>query len=357
MRSVYRVLIFSSLTAAFFLVLGSSIPAKEPNSSQNKRLASVDGIVITEAQVRAEGSSDLDSLELKSLQMKAADAIREHEILEESLQTLVEDRLLTAEASRRGITKEALLAQELPSDEKEPTQEEVESFYEANAYRIRTSKEDALPQISNYLKRERQLQKRAAFIEKLETGHKVVRFLEPLRFQFKTAGYPSQGPASAPVVLVLFSDFQCPYCKSFNETLKEILKQYDQKVRLVFRQFPLTSIHPDAQRAAEASLCAGAQNRFWEMHDLLFENQKELKEQNIKERAGTLKLNMDAFDSCMVSNKYSKMVREDILAGAAAGTDGTPTLFINGRYLNGGRSYEEVAAVIDEELALKKLSR
>jgi protein-disulfide isomerase len=331
MRSIYRALIISSLTATFFLAIGPSMEGKEPPSSQNKRLASVDGIVITEAQVRLEGSSDLESLELKSLQMKAADALREHEILEESLQTLVEEKLLAAEASNRGITKEALLAQELPPDEKEPTQEEVESFYEANAYRIRTTKEDALPQIRNYLKRERQLQ--------------------------KTTGYPSRGSASAPVVLVLFSDFQCPYCKSFNETLKEILKQYDQKVRLIFRQFPLTSIHPDAQRAAEASLCAGAQNRFWEMHDLLFENQKELKEQNIKDRAKELKLDTEAFDSCMASNIYGKRVREDVLAGAAAGTDGTPTLFINGRYLNGGRSYSEVATVIDEELALNKQSR
>jgi protein-disulfide isomerase len=356
MRSLYRVLIISSMLIAFSLAIATQIQSKDLNSSRNKQLASVDGVAITEAQVRLEGSSDLESLELKSLQMKAANAQREYEILEESLQSLVEEKLLMAEASRKGISKEELLAQELSRDEKEPTPEEVESFYAVNEYRIRVPKEEALPQIVSFLKQQRQIQKRAALIERLETEHKVVRFLEPLRFEFKTSG-PSQGPASAPVVLVLFSDFQCPYCKTFNETLKEILKQYDQKVRLVFRQFPLTSIHADAQRAAEASLCAGAQNRFWEMHDLLFENQKNLKENDIKDRAKKLGLNMDAFNSCLASNRYSKQVREDARVGSSAGTDGTPTLFINGRHLTGGRSYPEVAAIIDEELSLKKPSR
>lgn len=357
MRSLYQVMINSSLFLVFFLAMALSIPGKEGSSSQNKRLASVDGIPITEEQVRLEGSADLESLELKSLQMKAANILREHEILQENLENLVEERLLRAEAARKGITKEELLTQELPQEEKEPTQEEVESFYKANEYRIRVSKEEALPQILNYLKQQRQIQKRAAYIERLEIEHKVVRYLEPLRFEFKTTGYPSQGPASAPVVLVLFSDFQCPYCKTFNETLKQILKQYDQKVRLVFRQFPLTTIHPDAQRAAEASLCAGAQNRFWDMHDVLFENQKNLKEEAIKDQAKKLGLNMDGFSACLASNRYGKAAREDMRAGAAAGTEGTPTLFINGRYLNGGRSYAEVAAIIEEELAIKKQAR
>jgi protein-disulfide isomerase len=93
------------------------------------------------------------------------------------------------------------------------------------------------------------------------------------------------------------------------------------------------------------------------MHDLLFENQKNLKENDIKDRAKKLGLNMDAFNSCLASNRYSKQVREDARVGSSAGTDGTPTLFINGRHLTGGRSYPEVAAIIDEELSLKKPSR
>jgi len=164
----------------------------------------------------------------------------------------------------------------------------------------------------------------------------------------------ARGPAKAPIVLVLFSDFQCPYCRDFNLTIDDILKKYGDKARLVFRQFPLTRIHPNAQRAAEASLCAAAQNRFWEMHDLLFQNQNNLRDQELKDRASKLGLDVTAFNGCMDSSRKGNIVYEDLRAGAAVGVEGTPALFINGRFLYGSRSFEEVAAIIDEELKAKK---
>ena len=117
---------------------------------------------------------------------------------------------------------------------------------------------------------------------------------------------------------------------------------------------PLTSIHKFAQKAAEASLCADAQGRFWEMHDLLFQDQKNLDEKDLKTRAAKLGLNTATFNKCLDGEQFTARIREDIHAGAAAGTDGTPALYVNGRFFNGNRPYEEIAGIIDEELNRKK---
>jgi len=131
----------------------------------------------------------------------------------------------------------------------------------------------------------------------------------------------------------------------------EIVKNYGDKVQLVFMQFPLTSIHPDAQRAAEASLCARDQKRFWEIHDILFENQRNLTEENILQQIKSLDIDAEKFRECLASGRYKPEVREDIRVGSAVGADSTPTLFINGIYLSGGQPYGTVSSVINKELS------
>jgi protein-disulfide isomerase len=326
--------------------------AREKRSA--RQLASVDGVAITESQVREEAAEELETLDLKKLKANASFAQDEQEILDKALESIVEERLLKAEATKQGISQEDLTAREIDSKVKEPTSQEIEHFYETNKQRINMDKEEALAKIAQYLTKQKRNRVREAYLNKLEEEHKVVRSVEPLRFNVKASGRPALGPASAPVVLVLFSDFQCPYCRGMSETLKEVIKNYGNKVQLVFRQMPLTSIHPLAQKAAEASLCAAVQGRFWEMHDLLFQDQKNIGEDALKKKAGQLGLNQVAFDTCLDGDKSAAQVREDVHAGAAAGVDGTPALFINGRYLNGNRPYEDIAEIIDEELSRKK---
>jgi protein-disulfide isomerase len=354
MRSITK----TAMIVGLFITLSAFISESSSQGAEKQKpstkFGSFDGKAITEDQVRKEAAPELESLELQALQFQAERRIKEYGILEEALQRLLEEKMLDLEASKRGISKEQLL-EELRKSVKEPTKQEIDQFYEENKSRISKSKEDAAAQIDKYLKRQKERNAREELLEKLEKQHKVVRSLEPLRFTIKdAAGSPSKGLKSAPVVLVLFSDFQCPYCKDNMETLKDIMKNYGTKVRLIFRQFPLTSIHPNAQRAAEASLCANAQNRFWEMHDALFANQNNLKEENIDAQAKLLGLDMEAFHACLASSRIKNAVSEDIRAGSSAGTNGTPTLFINGRYLNGNRSYTDIAMVINEELAKKK---
>jgi predicted DsbA family dithiol-disulfide isomerase len=345
----------------FFIILGGAgcLPAqkatrpKEPKAPMSRSLATVDGVPITETQARMEGAADLGSLELQNLRAKAIAARNEHRILEEALEKIIEEKLLGAEAGRRNISKEELLSAEIRQKLSEPSSDEIEKFYSENKQRITRPKEDAVPQIRILLMQQKENSLRAALLGRLEEEHKVVRLLEPLRYDVNADGRPSLGPVSAPVLLVLFSDFQCPYCKRLNTTMKEVLKRYGDRVHVVFRQFPLTSIHANAERAARASLCAQAQNRFWEMHDLLFENQNSLRDEDLKNKARKLGLNAAAFDTCLDSRQYGSTIHEDMRAAATAGVEGAPALFINGRFLYGSRPLDEISALIDEELASK----
>jgi protein-disulfide isomerase len=163
---------------------------------------------------------------------------------------------------------------------------------------------------------------------------------------------PSQGPADAPVTIVEFSDFQCPFCSRLYPTVEQVKSTYGDKVHLVFRQFPL-NFHQFAQKAAEASLCADEQGKFWEMHNAMFSKQDELAVDKLKEKAAGMGLKADQFNACLDGGKYAPKVAEDVKAGSEAGVSGTPALFINGRFISGAVPYADIAKVIDDELQRK----
>lgn len=158
------------------------------------------------------------------------------------------------------------------------------------------------------------------------------------------------------LAIVVYSDFQCPYCKKFDDTLREVLENYSGKVKIVFRHFPL-SFHDEAENAAEAAECASEQNKFWEYAEGLFENQKTLNEETYKKLASDLKLNTTTFASCRSSDKMLVAIKEDQDAASAIGVRGTPTSFLidkNGqaKKINGGAvSYSALKGLLDQELA------
>ena len=162
----------------------------------------------------------------------------------------------------------------------------------------------------------------------------------------------TRGPADAPVTIVEFSDFECPYCGAAHDTVEQVMSAYAGKVRLVYRQFPL-SFHPHAAKAAEASLCAADQGKFWEYHDVLFKNQKKLEPTDLKAHATEVGLDAQKFGQCLDSGDKKKAVDTDQQAGLAAGVGGTPAFFINGIFLNGAQPIDEFKKVIDGELASK----
>ena len=160
-----------------------------------------------------------------------------------------------------------------------------------------------------------------------------------------------QGNKNAKVTLIEISDFQCPYCERHVPTIEQILKEYGDQVRVVWRHFPLTSIHPYAQKAAEAAECAGEQGKFWEMHDILFDNQSALDTASLKSYAKDLGLNQTQFDSCLDDGKYTSKVQAQAQEAVAAGVTGTPATFVNSQIVKGAYPFDTFKQIIDAELA------
>jgi protein-disulfide isomerase len=169
---------------------------------------------------------------------------------------------------------------------------------------------------------------------------------------------PAKGPADAKVTVIEFSDFQCPYCAKFvQETMPQILSNYGDKIRFVFMNFPLTSIHENAQKAAEAGECANEQGAFWQFHDIMFQNQSALTVDNLKSYAAQLNLDTAKFNDCLDSGKMADPVAADMAAAEKAAQDagltrfGTPAFFINGNNLAGAQPYDVFKQAIDAALA------
>lgn len=171
-----------------------------------------------------------------------------------------------------------------------------------------------------------------------------------------SGGAATKGKENAPVTIVEFSEYQCPYCGRYvAEAYPQILEEYEDQIYYIFHDYPL-SFHPHAQKLAEVARCAGDQNQYWEMHDLIFENQEEWSsKQNIDVDIDSfvtqLGLNKEEFDDCLDSGKYTQAVNDSIELGTEVGVQGTPTFFINGQKLVGARPYADFKAIIDAELA------
>ena len=301
-------------------------------------LAVVDGKPITEADVERSAAADFEALDRDYAQ-------KHYDLLEANLNQLIEQRLIAAEAKKRGATEQDVLAD---IQAKPVTDADVDSFYEQNQARLRGTKEQIGPQIRQYLEQMNQDSAKKAFIAELRKRHEVDYKLEPLRVDVAATG-PARGPEKAPVTIVEFADFQCPYCAKILPTLQQVMDQYGDKVRLVYRQFPL-SIHNNAERAAQASLCADEQGKFWKLHDGMFANQRALDAEQLKATAAGLGLDAQAFNDCLDSGRYADEVAADTAAGTAAGVSGTPALFVNGRFISGAVPLDEITAVVDDEL-------
>ncbi len=196
-----------------------------------------------------------------------------------------------------------------------------------------------------------------------QAGYPVVS--ERVSAEFEPEAAAVLGDPDAPVTIVDFSDFQCPYSRRHAEqTVPQIVENYVKtgQVRYVFKDFPLYTIHPQAQKAAEAAECAGEQGQYWPMHDRLFQGQDEWRQQAdplpvLKGYAAELGLDTDTFDACLDSGQFAAEVQADVAEGMAAGVDSTPSFFVNGRPLRGALPFSEFQRVIEEELARQEQSQ
>lgn len=164
---------------------------------------------------------------------------------------------------------------------------------------------------------------------------------------------PTLGPSDAVLTVVMFEDFECPFCGELFPDLRATMNTYGDRVRFVYRDFPVASLHPDAEQAAQAGQCANEQGKFWEYHDLLFKNQDRLAIENLHGYATQVNLNMQQFDECLSSGKYAAEIQEDLNDGLQAGVVGTPTIFFNGNKVQGVLTLEGLNAIIEQFLNQK----
>jgi protein-disulfide isomerase len=271
-----------------------------------------------------------------------------------AIDEIVGDRLIDAEAKLRGIPRAKLVDEQINAKAPAPTDAEIEKWYKDNPARVQGASLDQVrAPIKSLLVQERTDVARANFIEQLKLKTPVTVTLEPPRVQMADGGHPARGPSSAAIEMIEFSDFQCPFCQRANPTVDQVLKTYGDRIRFVYRHFPLPN-HPNARPAAEAAQCAEEQGKFWEYHDRLFANSSKLTDGDLKAHAAAIGLDSAKFNACFDGHQQKARVDADIAAGESAGVNGTPAFFINGRAIDGAQPYDVFQRVIDEELARKK---
>ena len=308
----------------------------------DEAVAKIDGQVLTLADLEEFVAPALDQI-----------SRQRHQVLEQGLGQLVDQRLLEAEAERRRIDLADLLELERANQGGPVTDGDIDAWYQSNQARVRQPKEAVAEQIRSYLEHQRTQAARTRLLAGLRQQHQVEVILEPFRVDLSVAPrHHRKGPEDAPITLVEFSDFQCPGCRRINPILDQVRETYGDKVQLVFKQLPLLSIHPQAQKAAEAALCAGDQGQFWAMHDALFANQRAFEVEQLKTRAGELGLDQATFDRCLDEDSHRQTVLDDLAAAQNLGLSSTPSLFVNGRPvdLTQGSPAGQLTNLIDDEL-------
>jgi protein-disulfide isomerase len=279
---------------------------------------------------------------------------QEYEIKRAALERLVTQRAVEAEAKLKGVSVDKLLAQEVDAQVAEPTDGEVAAYYLGQQDRIGAPFEAVKTQLRQALKQAKLQQARQSYYDRLRKAADVSILLRPPRVQVAYDKSRLRGSAASPVVIVEFSDFQCPFCRSVEPTLKALLAKYAGRLGLAYLDFPLREIHPQAQQAAEAARCAGEQGKFWEYHDALYAEGAKLDAGSLAAYAGGLGLDRQRFSACLATGKFKQAVEDDVQAGNRAGVGGTPAFFINGVFLSGAQPAAAFEKLIEAELAAAK---
>jgi protein-disulfide isomerase len=332
----------TALACAFSFVVASSARPADKTAAPHRGsvVASVGGVTIDASELEEKGGARLFQIHTE-----------EYQVRKQLLDEIITKRLLEKEAKSRGISVDELNRIEVEGKTAPVTEAEQKAYYDEQKGRFgQAAQADVLKQIEAGLRKQRINERRTEFVAALRKAATVKVMLEPPRMKVDANGGPAKGPESAPITIVEYADYQCSYCNRVVASLKQVEARYAGKVRIVFRDFPLPQLHPNAAKAAEAGACANDQGKFWAMHDRLFANQTKLSVPDLKQHATELGLDPAAFGTCLDSGKHAADVKKSLEEGQRFGLSGTPSFFINGRLLVGAQPYESFAQVIDEEL-------
>jgi predicted DsbA family dithiol-disulfide isomerase len=323
---------------------GSATPGAAGGSRENPDMpvATWSGGTITLKAVDEKVSGQLKQLEKKKLELR-----------QQTAEQMMLEAVVKAEAAKAGMGEEAWLKQQIEGNIPPPSDAEILKVFEENKERMPpgSTVDSMREQIIGFLQQDQRREAASKLFDQLKAKANFRMLLEEPRVQVAATG-PSRGPENAPVTIVEFSDFECPFCSRAEESVTQVMEKYAGKVRLVFRHYPLP-FHSNAQKAAEASACANDQGKFWDMHRQLFANQKALTVEQLKGHAATVGLDKAKFDECLDSGKHADLVKKDMAEGQEAGVTGTPAFFINGKLLSGALPASEFEKVIDAELKAK----
>jgi protein-disulfide isomerase len=272
---------------------------------------------------------------------------------QKALDQLVDEHLLADEAKRRNISVDKLLEIEVKSQVKDPTEDQLQVYYEGlnstEPYEAVRSK------ILDHIRNLRLTKARTAYLEKLRTRANVLITLAPPKAEIELDNNYRLGPKDAPVLLVEFADYECPYCAKAYPAIKKVREEFGDKISMVFKDLPLP-MHSNAPKAAEAARCAGVQGKYWQYHDLLFASGA-LSIPALKQHARELGLDGARFDKCLDSGEQQMAVNRDFSEAQQLGLTGTPSFFLNGEFFTGALDYPTLRSMVEKQLARKSATK
>jgi protein-disulfide isomerase len=345
-----HLLIISVLTACFDKQAPSSTKIANAATTNTSIVATWDGgsLNYTDGTKMAKG---------QLVQMEADYLTNKYNAEKNSIEQVIMEKLFEEEMkSNNYSSQEELLKKEVEEKVQAPQPEQISSMFEQFKDRLAAqgilSLEQATPLIAQQLMQQQQQERFLEYMDELKKKHNVsitLPYPEVPRMEVSADDDPFLGTDGAPIEIIQFAEFQCPYCGKAGEAIDQVLEEYKGKVKMVYRDFPL-GFHDRAIPAAVAANCAGEQDKYWEMHKLLMSNQRALSEADLTGHATTLKLDMDKWNTCRKDPKQEAEVKKDMEDGAAVGVTGTPAFFINGIMLSGALPFSEFKTIIDKEL-------
>jgi len=350
---------FSKTTAILLLTAAVTFPAfakKDKSSAAATTPSTTTAAAGDSTPAATVGGAVITMQELDKASANQLGKIRqqEYDVRAEVLTGLIQGQLIESEAAARKVTEVELVETEITAKAAKPTEQEITNYYEQMKPRMGGKTLDEVKgDITKMLAQQKVNERKGQYLTELSNKYEVKMLLEPPRSTITLRpGAPVMGPADAPVTIVEWSDYQCPFCKRAFPTVEQVLNEYKDKVRYIHLDYPLP-FHQQAMPAALAVHCAEDQGKFWEYNNNLYSTPGDLSKTDLAKRAADLGLDSAAFEACMTANKHETLIKTNYDDGAALGVTGTPAFFINGRMLVGAQPIDQFRTIINDELSRK----